>query len=223
MTPDTPREYTHPDVFTIGIAEGWADPIMDPILLDWEARQAGALIPFELVDGRPVRPGPSTGIRYGRNQLGHWGEQPCADALITATVGGLRYIVMIERGDGHGWALPGGCVEIGEDLADAASRELAEETGLIVPANRLYRTGPARLVPDPRGSDEAWMVTAVYRADFGTYDSTADLPTVAGADDARRADWIPAGTYAHLNVHITVGYGGQVFAAHRDLLADELA
>jgi hypothetical protein len=38
----------------------------------------------EVVDGRPVSPGGPTSIRYGRGELGHWGEQLAADAIVTA-------------------------------------------------------------------------------------------------------------------------------------------
>jgi len=50
-------EYTDPTVLITGITEGWADPETDPTQIDWPARQAAALIPFEVVDGRPVSPG----------------------------------------------------------------------------------------------------------------------------------------------------------------------
>jgi len=39
-------------------------------------------------------------------------------------------IVMIQRSDSGKWGLPGGMIDWGEDLPHAASRELAEETGL---------------------------------------------------------------------------------------------
>ncbi|WP_442931002.1 NUDIX domain-containing protein [Micromonospora sp. NBC_00389] len=49
---------------------------------------------------------------------------------MTATdITGGRWIVMIERRDGGGWALPGGHIEPGETVADAAARALTEETG----------------------------------------------------------------------------------------------
>lgn len=216
------RTYTHPDVFTIGVRDGWADPITDPTLIDWPARQAAAAIPFAVIDGRPVNPCQPTGIRYGRNELGHWGEQVAADALVTATdSAGHRWIVMVERADGHGWALPGGYVEPGEDPTSAAARELGEETGMWLDAEG-WTSAPARYVPDPRGSDESWMVTVLSRIYLGNYDRFEWLPPVAGADDAKRAAWVRADTYHDLRTRLTGVYGGKVFPAHRAMLSDAL-
>ncbi|MEU3452219.1 NUDIX hydrolase [Micromonospora sp. NPDC006766] len=221
VTEDCPaREYTHPDVLGRGVAEGWADATTDPTLIDWTQRQAHALIPFRVVDGRPVNPNAPTGVRYGRNELGHWGEAACADALVTLTdPDGRRWLLMVERSDGHGWALPGGHVDPGEDPFDAARRELAEETGLTVGGS--WSTYPARYVPDPRASDEAWMVTVLSSTHLGGY-PTGQFPAVAGADDARRAAWVYADTYDGLVRYLADSFGGRVFAAHRDMLGDTL-
>lgn len=59
-------------------------------------------------------------------------------------------IVLIERRNPpHGWALPGGFVEYGETVEEAAVREAREETGLEVELVRQFHTysDPAR---DPR-------------------------------------------------------------------------
>lgn len=59
-------------------------------------------------------------------------------------------IVLIERRNPpHGWALPGGFVDYGECVEDAARREAMEETGLELADLRQFRvySDPAR---DPR-------------------------------------------------------------------------
>lgn len=211
----TAVEWTHPDVFTRGIEEGWADPETDPTRIDWPNRQAAAAIPFTVMGGRPVRPGPSTGVRRGRGEMGHWGEAQAADAAMLAEWDGRRWLLMIQRGDGHGWALPGGHVDPGEAAWAAAVRELEEETGLVVPPGAVMTVGQPRLVDDPRGTDEAWMVTTPVTVRLG---QVASLPQVAGGDDAKQAVWLPAGSLREL----VVALPGGVFEAHRPLLLEVL-
>ncbi|ACZ92035.1 NUDIX domain-containing protein [Streptosporangium roseum] len=211
--------YTHPDVLTRGVQEGWADPETDPTRIDWAPRQAAAAIWFEVRNGRPLNPHSATGIRYGRGELGHWGEQQAADAIVTATTKTGRWLLMVERDDDHGWAICGGMVEPDEDPADAAVREGAEETGIDL-AGMPRTVWPARYVPDPRASDEAWIVTWPVLFDLG---EVAELPAVAGADDARRAEWVRADSYAALVADLADTHGGRVFTAHRAMLAELLA
>ena len=213
------RTYTHPDVLGNGVLEGWADPQRDPTLIDWTARQALAAIPFEVVNGRPVNPCQKTGIEHGRGELGHWGEKQAADAIVTASIAGVRHVLMVERDDDHGWAIPGGCLDPGEDALSAAIRELAEETRLFLPG-ATWQVQATRYVPDPRASDEAWMVTTPALTDLG---EVTELPAVTGADDARRAEWVRADSYAVLAASLWERYGGRVFAAHKEMLHDLLA
>ncbi|MGD8329408.1 MAG: NUDIX hydrolase [Acidobacteriota bacterium] len=69
------------------------------------------------------------------------------DVIIEMKAGG---IVLVERRNRpHGWALPGGFVEYGETVEQAAVREAREETGLDVELVRQLHvySDPAR---DPR-------------------------------------------------------------------------
>jgi len=133
------------------------------------------------------------------------------------TYRGRRWLLMVERDDDHGWAVPGGCLDPCETPLAAAVRELAEETGLVLPG-ASWTVLPVRYVPDPRASDEAWMVTWPAVTDLG---EVAELPPVAGADDARRAAWVRADSYEALLLYLAE-HGGAVFAAHREMLADLL-
>lgn len=209
---------TRPDVLTDGIEQGWADPILDPTVIDWPARQAVALVPFDVVDNRPVNP-VEPDLPYGRNALGHWGERRCADLAVFVHVGGRRYLLMGDRLDGNGCGLPGGRVNPGEDPVDGAFRECREETGLhldrVAVASRTTVLEP-RYVPDPRAGREAWMVTVPVVVDLGQLDR---LPPVAGSDDMRAAWWFPAGDF--LEVCTEIGKNDlTVFPSHEGMLRE---
>jgi 8-oxo-dGTP diphosphatase len=79
------------------------------------------------------------------------------------------------------WAFPGGFVDEGEKIADAARRELQEETGSNVgEIEQLYAAGdPGR---DPRG----WTVTVAFLARVGV-----DQLKPVAADDADAVGWFP--------------------------------
>jgi len=104
-----------------------------------------------------------------------------------------RPIVLIQRRNPpHGWAIPGGFVDVGETLERAALREALEETCLRVKLNSLLGcySDPGR---DPRGH----TVSAVYvgeaqgepqaaddAADIGLFTPDA-LPADLAFDHAR--------------------------------------
>ena len=97
----------------------------------------------------------------------------------------IRYhggIVMIERKNPPpGWAIPGGFVDIGESLEDAAVREAKEETSLDVMLIKQFHTysKPDR---DPRFH----TVSVVFIGD--------GKGTLAGRDDARKAEIFAEGS-----------------------------
>jgi 8-oxo-dGTP diphosphatase len=93
------------------------------------------------------------------------------------------HVMAIRRGGGPGTgqlALPGGFVQIDEDLEAAARRELVEETNLEVDFLEQVKTfgAPDR---DPRGR----IVSVLYLA------VVPDLPEGEAGTDAAEAMWVP--------------------------------
>jgi ADP-ribose pyrophosphatase len=154
---------------------------------------------------------PTTGV------LWEFGPNYAVDAVVLATtLVGQRWLLMVLRRDRRKWALPGGFVETGrESVFQAAARELTEETGLD-PVVEQVALMP-RLVPDPRCTPWAWIVTTPVVFDLGV---VGDLPVVEGGDDAAEAAWMPAADFAELDVHLG---GDALYDAHRPMLRDLLA
>jgi 8-oxo-dGTP diphosphatase len=105
-----------------------------------------------------------------------------ADTAIFRSHEGRLEVLLIQRGKPPfkgSWALPGGFVEMEEDLEDAARRELGEETGLSAAWMEQLKTfgRPGR---DPRGR----VITVVYLA----VAPAGGIEPRAG-DDAARAAW----------------------------------
>jgi ADP-ribose pyrophosphatase YjhB (NUDIX family) len=96
---------------------------------------------------------------------------PTVDILIE--IGGG--IVLIERKNPpHGWAIPGGFVDYGESLEQAAVREAKEETSLDVTLVEQFHT-----YSDPKRDPRHHTVSTVFIA-------TAE-GTPRGEDDAKAA------------------------------------
>jgi 8-oxo-dGTP diphosphatase len=95
------------------------------------------------------------------------------------------HVLLVRRGgtpyEGR-LALPGGFVQIDEDLEPAARRELVEETGIDLTGlviEQLATYGAPRRDPRQRTVSVAWLAVA------------PDLPEAAAGTDAAEAHWVP--------------------------------
>lgn len=96
-----------------------------------------------------------------------------ADIIIELIDYPHRPIILIERAyPPFGWAIPGGFVDVGERVEDAAVREAQEEVSLKVNLKALLG-----LYSDPARDNRGHTVTAVYVAEASG--------TPVAADDAK--------------------------------------
>jgi 8-oxo-dGTP diphosphatase len=98
-------------------------------------------------------------------------------------------LLMIQRAQDPGaglWSLPGGRVELGEYLADALRREVAEETGLSVEVRDLV--GILEVVGDPH------YVILDYFAEVA-----GDVRDPVAGTDVSDARWVPLDEVADLD------------------------
>ena len=105
-----------------------------------------------------------------------------ADIIIELADRPGRPIVLIERKNPpYGWALPGGFVDVGERLEQAAVREAREETGLEVRLIALLGC-----YSDPKRDARGHTVSAVYVAEGRGVPAAQDdakAVTCLGIDD----------------------------------------
>ncbi len=178
--------------------------------------------------GRPLHPwledmlnDPDIGVVTGKGFYWKWGPNYTVDPIIFRHDLNEPHVLLIERADGTGWALPGGFKDQGETEQEGAKREAWEEAGINLDllhsrVRRIYE-GP---LADLRATAHAWPETTAFCFDL-SLDSKFDRRQLAGMmadkrwkrtlrsvgrlafkekteqlpwkgrDDARSAAWVP--------------------------------
>jgi 8-oxo-dGTP diphosphatase len=105
----------------------------------------------------------------------HKNPLPTTDAIIAGDDG--RVVLILRKNEPHGWALPGGFVDAGEELGKACRREAKEETGLDVDLVEQLFT-----YSDPKRDPRKHTISTVYACKVRG-------GRLAAADDAKDARW----------------------------------
>ena len=92
---------------------------------------------------------------------------PTVDVIIEMERSGI--VLIRRRNPPYGWALPGGYVDYGESLEDAAIREAKEETSLDVTLVKQLHT-----YSDPKRDKRQHNITTVYIAEAKGEPKAAD-------------------------------------------------
>ena len=110
----------------------------------------------------------------------YWNPIPTVDILIH--VESRKGVVLIKRKNPpSGWAIPGGFVDYGESLEEAARREAKEETNLDVKLIRQFHTysDPAR---DPRHHTISTVYVAKGKGKLQAGDDALEIGLFAESD-----------------------------------------
>lgn len=136
-------------------------------------------------DGKPL------GLKYAPTHT-------TVDAILIQS----GHVLLIRRkmNPGKGkWALPGGFVEPHENITDATTRELKEETKIALSLNVLKLAFRKRHVFAGVGrSGRGRIITHVS---LYLLNDRAELPAVEGGDDASKAEWVPLGELDPTQMH----------------------
>jgi len=135
---------------------------------------------------------------YIRRLRDCWG----AERLLVPSVAGIvrdeddRVLLVQQRETGQ-WSTPGGAIELADTPADAAVREVWEETGLLVRPVRLFAVygGPSLIVRYANG-DETQYISATFECEVISGELRADGNEVERAQfwtlaEARRLPLAP--------------------------------
>ena len=143
------------------------------------------------VNGHPLHPwlsdmisNPDIGVVTGKGAYWRWGPNQTVDPIVIKN----GHVLLIKRKDTGNWALPGGFIDKDESSTNAATREVLEETGIVLSKSNLTIPVYKGPVADIRITANAWPETIAL---LFILENTRQLTKPKGADDAAEAAWIP--------------------------------
>lgn len=124
---------------------------------------------------------------------------PKANSIVPAVTAVVQdeqgRVLLIHRVDNDRWALPGGAVEVGENVATAIAREVLEETGITIDGLELtgIYSDPKHVIAYDDGEVRQQFALCVRASPVAGI-----LQTDAEATDVQ---WVPATELDSLNIH----------------------
>jgi ADP-ribose pyrophosphatase YjhB (NUDIX family) len=118
---------------------------------------------------------------------------PSVNVVVTNEAG---EILLIRRSDNDNWALPGGAIDIGESLTQAAIREVHEETGITCEITGLVGiyTDPKHIILYTSNNEARQEFSIVLTAQ-----AVAGNPTPS--DESFDVHWAVSGEVDHYPMH----------------------
>jgi ADP-ribose pyrophosphatase YjhB (NUDIX family) len=135
-----------------------------------------------------------------RRDYYHDPDAPKANSVVPSTTAAVRddagRLLMIHKVDNDLWALPGGGMDLGESIADAAVREVAEETGVNVEITGLVGiyTDPGHVMQYDDG-DVRQEFSVCFHARVISGEARED------GSETKAVRWVEPSAVADLNVH----------------------
>jgi len=133
---------------------------------------------------------------------------PSVNVVVTNDAGD---VLLIRRTDNGNWALPGGAMDLGESLPQAAIRETAEETGITCEI-----TGLSGIYTDP-GHVILYTSNGEVRQEF----SVVFLARAAGgqptpSSESSEVRWVPVADVGAYQMDRSMALRLRHYAEHRD-------
>ncbi|MGH3646056.1 MAG: NUDIX hydrolase [Micromonosporaceae bacterium] len=117
-------------------------------------------------------------------------------------------ILLIRRTDNGNWALPGGAMDPGESMTDAAVREVEEETGITCEVTGLVGvyTNPRHVILYTSNNEVRQEFSLVYTA-------RALIGTPTPSDESSAVRWVRAEDVGNYQMHPSMQLGIEHFLA----------